>query len=321
MDQDGAPIVPLVSLEGIHYNSVTDVMPMSFSMTGFGQSTRKFGGFTLRFELKCVNHRYCEVLFRMPREWARHEDGLRKLVQREIARGRVDVSIAADADEQSAGPVLNEPLVRAYLAAAERLRSGFGLPGDLTPGELLRLPGVMEGQDRSSVLQGEAFETVLRDGLEESLRELVAMRAREGRFLSEEMLRRLEVLERHLDELAALAPSVPEEYRDRLRNRLQELSEGVFPFDEQRFNMEVALFADRSSIDEELVRLRSHTGQFRDLLEGGGPSGRKLDFLVQEMNREANTIGSKSSRLEITNRVLDIKNELEKIREQAANLE
>ncbi|SET36896.1 YicC/YloC family endoribonuclease [Paenibacillus sp. NFR01] len=298
---------------------------MSFSMTGYGQSSLQFGGYKITFEVKSVNNRYCEVVLRMPRGWTVYEDMLRRKVQQRVKRGRVDVIINREIAEEAAATALNRSAVRSYLEAAEALRSEFGISGELSLPELLSLPGVMElkeeAADGLSAATPDEFSDMLEQGLEESLASLLEMRAREGQYLAADMLRRIDRLQELHRGMVKLAPEAVLEYREKLRQRLSGLSDGTFPFDEHKFGMEIAIFADRCNIDEELTRLQSHFGQCRALLQGREPAGRKLDFLVQEMNRETNTIGMKCSHLTLVNLTLEIKAELEKIREQAANLE
>ncbi|RCX23058.1 uncharacterized protein (TIGR00255 family) [Fontibacillus phaseoli] len=298
-------------------------MPLSHSMTGYGSSARIFGGYIIQFEIKSVNHRYSEVVLRLPREWTCYEDGLRRLVQRDLKRGRVDVYISKEQDDEATLPfVLNSGVVESYLRAAEDLKAKYGLEPSLTARDLLSLPDVLIPQDHSldgEAVTGEAWESVLMDGLEEAVAGLLQMRKKEGVHLAADLEHRLSRLEELHAELVELAPQVVGEYRNRLRGRLSELLEGAL--DEHRFAMEVAVFADRSNIDEELTRLGSHFVQCRTLLQSSEPVGRKLDFLIQEMNRETNTIGSKANHLALVNRVVEMKAELEKIREQAANLE
>ncbi len=297
-------------------------MPLSHSMTGYGSSARVFGGYIIQFEIKSVNHRYSEVVLRMPREWTCYEDGLRRLVQRDLKRGRVDVYITKEQDDDSTLPfVLNSGVVESYLRAAEDLKVQYGLDGSLSAKDLLSLPDVLISPDHAldGDVAGEAWESVLVDGLEEALAGLLEMRKKEGLHLAADLERRFLRLEQIHAELVAMSPQVVIDYRNRLKARLSELLEGAF--DEHRFAMEVAVFADRSNIDEELTRLGSHFVQCRALLQASEPVGRKLDFLIQEMNRETNTIGSKANHLALVNRVVEMKAELEKIREQAANLE
>lgn len=313
----------LVSTTIIRYNSVMDVMPMSFSMTGYGQYSLSHGGYNVLFEIKSVNHRYCEVVFRMPREWTRYEDGLRKIVQRELKRGRIDVLITKELlAESNLKPLLNEQAVASYMEAAKDLQIRYGIEGNLQISDVLSLPGVLlKPEDVVSPVtaEDEAWETALQEGLTFALKELVDMRAREGSHLAEDIETRISSLQARLDQMVQLAPHVVTEYRNKLRQRLTEISDGSF--DEHKFGMEIAIFADRSNIDEELTRLSSHLTQCKQLLTSPDPLGRKLDFLIQEMNREVNTIGTKAHHLTLVNLVMEMKAELEKIREQAANLE
>ncbi|WP_238649808.1 YicC/YloC family endoribonuclease [Paenibacillus piscarius] len=298
---------------------------MSYSMTGYGQSALQFGGHKITFEVKSVNNRYCEVVLRMPREWTAYEDLLRRMVQGHIKRGRVDVIINRELAEGSAETyALNRSAAKAYLESAEALVREYGLKGELSLAELLSLPGVMAAREDSASTAADSCEELpelLQQGLQLSLDALLEMRAREGAHLAEDLLRRLDRLKELHAGISELAPQTVREYREKLRQRLDLLNDGTFPWDEHKFGMEVALFADRCNIDEELTRLESHFGQCRALLLGGGPAGRKLDFLIQEMNRETNTIGSKCNHLGVVNLTVELKAELEKIREQAANLE
>lgn len=313
----------LVSTTIIRYNSVMDVMPMSFSMTGYGQYSLSYGGYNVLFEMKSVNHRYCEVVFRMPREWTRYEDGLRKIIQRKLRRGRIDVFITKELSVEShLNPVLNEQVVASYLEAAKELQLRYGMRGNMEISDVLSLPGVLLKPEEATLrvaTEDEAWDTALQEGITHALEELVEMRAREGSHLAKDVETRISSLQACHEKMVQLAPHVVIEYRNKLRQRLAEISDG--PFDEHKFGMEIAIFADRSNIDEELTRLSSHLTQCRQLLTSPDPVGRKLDFLIQEMNREVNTIGTKAHHLTLVNLVMDMKAELEKIREQAANLE
>lgn len=295
-------------------------MHLTHSMTGYGGATKRFGGFIIQFEIKSVNHRYGEVVIRMPREWACYEDGLRRLVQRHVKRGRIDVFINKEREDQASPLTLNTSVVEAYLNAADEIGAKYGTDSKISVADLLRLPDVMTKAPSSDQDQlSEALELVLQEGLGEAVNGLVVMRETEGGHLAEDIDNHLTRLEEIHAELITLAPEVVKDYRIRLESRLSELIEGAL--DEQRFATEVAIFADRCNIDEELIRLKSHFEQCRGLLQSCEPVGRKLDFLIQEMNRETNTIGSKANHLALVNRVVDMKAELEKIREQAANIE
>lgn len=297
-------------------------MPMSFSMTGYGQSAVQYGGYKIQIEVKSVNHRYCEVMLRLPREWAGFEDTLRRLVQSRLKRGRIDVFVNKEQDGgERAALKLDQAAARSYIQAARELQQLGELEGRLDINQLLSLPGVMTVQENGNDDDPEQWRELLEQGLGEALTGLLEMRAREGMHLTEDLRGRLDHLEQIYIEMRQLAPTVVEEYRLRLRQRLSELQDGSFHWDESRVGMEIAIFADRSNIDEELTRLASHFEQFRNLLHTDDPIGRKMDFLLQEMNREVNTIGSKANHLALVNHVVEMKAELEKIREQAANLE
>ncbi|MCJ8011276.1 YicC family protein [Paenibacillus sp. KQZ6P-2] len=298
---------------------------MSFSMTGYGQSALQHGGYKVVFEVKSVNHRYCEVVLRLPREWTCFEDTLRRTVQQYVKRGRVDVYVnKEESDEHAPQAMLNERAVQTYLQAAQHLSQKHGLDGELTVKDLLSLPGVWIAPEHSSLPSESDLDewgTVLESGLRKALEGLTAMRSLEGKHLATDVEQRLSKLQVLHGEMLQLAPTVVEDYRNKLKQRLSDLNDGSFTFDEHKFGMEIAIFADRSNIDEELIRLQSHFEQCKGLLRADEPVGRKLDFLIQEMNREVNTIGSKANHLTLVNRVVEMKAELEKIREQLANIE
>ncbi|MDY8021618.1 YicC/YloC family endoribonuclease [Paenibacillus polymyxa] len=295
---------------------------MSLSMTGYGQAILHYEGYKVRLELKSVNHRYCEVMMRIPREWTRYEDGLRRTVQQQIKRGRIDVFIHRERDEeQMPSARLNDTVVQAYLHAAEQLADRYGVKGTLEISDILALPDVLGEPGEACNGEEKDWEEQLQRALNEALQGLLEMRRREGGHLAQDVESRILRLESLHHEMTVLAPHVVSDYRNRLKHRLKELQDGSFTLDEHKFGMEIALFADRSNIDEELTRLQSHFGQCKGLLLSDEPAGRKLDFLIQEMNREVNTIGSKANHLTLVNWVVEMKAELEKIREQAANIE
>ncbi|MFL1674147.1 YicC family protein [Paenibacillus dendritiformis] len=294
---------------------------MVYSMTGYGQSVRSVGGYKITIEVKSVNHRYCEIMLRMPREWTSCEEPLRRLVQQSIKRGRVDVFINREREgEAKTAVAINEQTVKAYMEAGRLLRDQYGVSGEMTVNDWLRLPDVFTIQEEQPLSEEELLRE-LESGLAEAMDGLCQMRVMEGNHLAQDMKERLNRLESLHADISARAPLVVAEYRAKLQQRIEQLLDAESSLDEYKFGMEVALFADRSNIDEELTRLQSHFNQFRQLLDSTEPIGRKLDFLIQEMNREVNTIGSKANHLEIINHVVDMKAELEKIREQAANME
>ncbi|CAH8709635.1 YicC family protein [Paenibacillus thiaminolyticus] len=294
---------------------------MVYSMTGYGQSVRSSGGYKITIEAKSVNHRYCEIMLRMPREWTSCEEPLRRLVQQFVKRGRVDVFINREREgEAKTAVAINEQTVKAYMEAGRLLRDQYGVSGEMTVNDWLRLPDVFTIQEEQPLPEEELLRE-LESGLAEAMDGLCQMRVMEGNHLAQDMKERLNRLESLHADISTRAPFVVAEYRAKLQQRIEQLLDAESSLDEYKFGMEVALFADRSNIDEELTRLQSHFNQFRQLLDSTEPIGRKLDFLIQEMNREVNTIGSKANHLEIINHVVDMKAELEKIREQAANME
>jgi uncharacterized protein (TIGR00255 family) len=302
-----------------------DVVPMSFSMTGYGQSNLQYEGFKVEIEIKSVNHRYCEIALKMPREWTCFEDVLRKTAQQYVKRGRIDIYINKEANSGNAAiATLNHSLVKAYLQAAEDLNVQYGLEGTLSVRDVLALPDVLITPNNLSMNNKEDIDhwsEILQDGLRRALESLLTMRSKEGIHLAQDVEQRVQHLQLLHDEMIVYAPNVVEEHRIKLRKRLSELQDHSFTIDEHKFGMEIALFADRSNIDEELIRLQSHFNQCKELLLADAAIGRKLDFLIQEMNREVNTIGSKANDLYLVTRVVEMKAELEKIREQVANIE
>jgi len=293
------------------------------SMTGFGHAERVALGYKIQIDLRSVNHRYSEIVVRMPREWQMFEDPLRKMIQQSVKRGRIDVFVTVEKEPDSAAqPAVNWPLIESWIAAADMLRERLGLPESesLKPRDLLLLPDILlQSEDRPEDI--EKLRAELESCAQEAVEQLVVMRETEGRYLQQELAGRLMTVGELREAIVREAPEAVEHMRRKLRERIHELLEDTGKFDEQRFVMEVAILADRANIDEELARLSSHCQQFLALLDSDEPVGRKLDFLIQEMNREANTIGSKANLITITNLVVELKAELEKLREQVQNIE
>lgn len=289
------------------------------SMTGFGRGESKGDGKTFIIEIKTVNHRYSDVFVKMPRSISFLEDKVRELVNKSVSRGKIDVYITyEEIGEDSRTVVLDEALANAYLKTLTQARDKFGLKDDLSVSLLTRFPDVLKvekvEEDEDKIWE------LLKVALENALRSLVSMRENEGQELKNSLCERSEYIESILKIIVGRAPEVVKEYKQKLESRIQDILDQK-TIDETRLAMEVAIFADRCSIDEEIVRLGSHLGQLREALQMQQPVGRKLDFLVQEMNREINTIGSKANDLIITKNVVEIKSEVEKIREQIQNIE
>ena len=289
------------------------------SMTGFGRGEHSRDGKEFTVEIKTVNHRYFDIFIKMPRQIIILEDRVRELVSKAISRGKIDVFITyTDYGSDSKHVTIDEQLAKAYITALEELRDKFSLADDITVSLVSKYPEVLKvEQDEED--EDQLWE-ILKTALENAVVSLVGMREAEGEAMKRALLERADVIEDMVGSIALRAPEVPKEYKARLSDRISELLEHQ-PVDETRIAMEAALFADKCSIDEELVRLRSHLGQLRQIIDMDQPIGRKLDFLVQEMNREINTIGSKANDLEITRFVVDVKSEIEKIREQVQNIE
>lgn len=288
------------------------------SMTGYGQGAASGDTFKVTIDLRSVNNRNLDIHWRAPQELAALEIPLKKQVQAAVARGRVDVTISFEQARNTAYE-LNRPMIRGYLEALRTMREEFGLSGEPDLATLARLPDVL-----LSVGGGGKLDEVVVQGIEAALTQaltaLVAMRAVEGHELQKELLARVERIEGHLGLIEANSAMIVEAYRDKLRKRLAELLENV-AIDETRLAQEVAYLAERSDIAEEIARLKSHLAQLRELLASEGEIGKKLDFLLQEVNREANTILSKSSEVAVCDAAIEIKTEVEKLREQAQNVE
>jgi uncharacterized protein (TIGR00255 family) len=295
-------------------------MELIQSMTGYGQASRAFNDYQIQVEVKSVNHRYLEMNIRLPREWSRSEEAIKQKLRYCLQRGKVDAHVSI-VRENSGNPVvtLDWSLAEAYFNAALQLRTKFGLPDTLSVQDLLQIPELIKFEEPSKEADPLLQELVL-TCLDEALLELQFMRRNEGKYLQKDLSARLTVLQLLLHSMQNLAPKVIEQYRIKLRIRLQDALEGV-QLDEQRLLQEVMLHIDRTNIDEELTRLESHFQQFDQLLQIGEPVGRKLDFLLQEMNREVNTIGSKANDSELIKDVVEMKAELEKMREQVQNIQ
>jgi uncharacterized protein (TIGR00255 family) len=292
------------------------------SMTGFGQASEEMDGYKIHMEVKSLNHRYGEVSIRMPKEWIRLEDALRKTTLQTVKRGRVDLFVTVEhIHAVTKSLTVDWSLAESYLAAAEQLKSRFGFEQDITIHQLLALPGLLRSQDEGLVASSVTIDAVFLTALHKALHGLLQMREAEGADLRRDTVERLAKLEELHSEVDRLAPQVAKSYAAKLRERINEALSGAGVLDEQRLWAEVALFADRSNIDEEITRLDSHFKQMRLLLDDIEPVGRKLDFLIQEMNREVNTIGSKAGDALLLAKVIDMKAELEKMREQIQNIE
>ena len=290
------------------------------SMTGFGAGRAQHEGERLSVELRAVNGKFCEVKARLPRELAALEQDLAKGIKARLSRGQIDASVRRESGPGGRGlsPRVDLPLAAAYAKALRELQSQLGLSGEPSVSEVAQLEGVLSLGEAPADLA--AAGSALAAALAIALDAVEAMRGREGEALAKDIAARLDAVEKGVAQVRALSPVSVEAYRDRLQARVAELSRGV-PLDPARVAQEVALFADRVDVSEELTRLASHLEQLRALLAADAPAGRKLEFLVQEVNREVNTVGSKAQHAGIAAQVVDIKAELERVREQIQNVE
>ena len=289
------------------------------SMTGYGRARETLNGRDITVEVRSVNSRYLDCTVKMPRTYVFAEDAIKSRVQKAISRGKVDVYVTIDTTAADVSVVaVNEPLARSYYEALMKLKETFSLEGEITPMALAKFPDVL-----AVTRAEEDLETVAADicaVLEQALQAYNEMRAVEGERLAADISGRVATIESVVSKVEERSPQTVAEYRARLTNKMTEVLQST-TIDESRILTEAAIFADKIAVDEETVRLRSHIAQLRAMLQSDQPVGRKLDFLIQEVNRECNTIGSKCNDLTIAQDVVNMKAEVEKIREQVQNIE
>lgn len=291
------------------------------SMTGFGRGEYSDGKRNVVCEIRTVNHRYADINVKMPKRYSFAEEKIKALIKEHMKRGKADVSIMVE--NLTAGDIqvkLNVPVAEQYIANLQELKNVYGLEGDVDLQLVSGMPDVI--RVIPDVEDEEEVATVICEAVNLATANLDSMRVVEGEKLAKDLLMRGELIRELVGKISLRAPLVAQEYTQKLFTRISELIEDKVDVPEDRILVEAALFADRASITEELVRLDSHMEQLKSILSSAsGPVGKKLDFLVQEMNREANTIGSKANDLEITSLMLETKSEIEKIREQVQNIE
>lgn len=288
-------------------------------MTGFGRGHEVLNGRDITVEIRAVNHRYYEFSCRIPRSMGFAEEKLKSLLAGKINRGKVEVSVLVyNTSANDEKITLNKEVIREYLEALRSVKEEFSLTDDLALSNVLRIP------DAFTVVKEDVDEEQLwadvKRVAEQALARFIAMREAEGEKMKADFLSRLQTIEGWVGIVEERSPKIVEDYRKRLYDRMTEVLDGK-GFDENRILLEAGIFSEKTAVDEETVRLRSHISQFRSMLDSSEPIGRKLDFLVQEMNRETNTIGSKVQDIEVTRLVVDQKSEIEKIREQVQNIE
>ena len=295
------------------------VTAMIRSMTGYGRGQQTLGGMDITVEIRSVNHRYYEYSSRLPRVYGFLDERLKGYLQKAVSRGKVDVGVWIDTvDAPGSEVVVNHALAEGYLKALHELAQTYGLRDDVSVNTLSRFPDILTV--RKAAEDEEAIWEAVRQVADEALAGFVAMREREGARLREDVLARRQTILRAVEQVEARSPEIVREHMAKVEARMKELL-STATVDEQRLLTEAALFADKTANAEETVRLRSHLDQLETLVNASEPVGRKLDFLVQEINRETNTIGSKVQDVELARVVVDVKAEIEKIREQIQNIE
>lgn len=289
------------------------------SMTGFGRVQETVDGMNITVELRSVNHRYFEFTAKVPRAYGFLEEKLKSFTNSLVSRGKVECYVGIEQLEESETTVsVNTSLAKGYVDALRQLSEMFDLSADISAGALSRYPDVLVLQKNAA--DEDRIWNAVRVTAEKAIHRFIEMRETEGAKLKADILARADTILEHVSFVEARSPQTVKEYNEKLKQRMEELL-GNTQIDEQRLLTEAAIFADKIAVDEETVRLHSHISQLRTFMEANEPIGRKLDFLVQEINREANTIGSKAQDVEIAKRVIAIKAEVEKIREQVQNIE
>lgn len=290
------------------------------SMTGYGKGESENQLYKLKIELKSVNHRYLDINIKLPRYLIYLEESIKKLIKERLQRGKVDVFVNFEFAEASAVDVkVDISLARSFKSALEELKSELEIDDSIRLNNILSISDVIK-TEKKELDEDLVWETI-KESTMKALDKMLEMREYEGEQLKKDIHVKLENIESIATRIEERAPLVVDEYKSKLNERIQIILEDVVAVDMDRLAMEVAIFADKSSIDEELTRLKSHVSQLREILSEKESIGRKLDFLIQEFNREVNTIGSKSSDTDIVKAVVELKSEIEKIREQVQNIE
>ncbi|MDD5878477.1 MAG: YicC family protein [Clostridiales bacterium] len=293
---------------------------MAISMTGFGRGEFKNDNYHFLVECKTINHKYCDINVRLPRKISFLEDKIRNYVKNFVKRGRVDLYIKLDLiGSEDVNLKFDDKLATQYVNILKEIKEKFDLQDDISVMNVAKFPEIVKCEEKEE--DEDLYWSMLKEALDMSMEKLTQMRKEEGEKLAIDTIERCDILANLIDEIEKYSNTVVDEYREKLNNRISEILENPSIIDENRLAQEVAIFADKSSITEEIVRFRSHIEQLRKTVEKNDSIGRKIDFLIQEMNREVNTTGSKSSNINITNLVVEVKSELEKIREQIQNIE
>lgn len=290
------------------------------SMTAYACEEISEQALTVGVEMRAYNSRYLDIVLRLPPGYAAFEEAIKGVIGTCVARGRVEVRIKVkDLSEDACAYEADTARAKAFYAAAQTLRKDLHLPGDLTLENLLALPGLVQSVENSPV--ADTHRPLMQRCLNQALEALDRMRRQEGEHIARDFAQRLDGIEAQLDRVEAAADGLVEQYRDKLQTRIESLTQGLVALDPMRIAQEAALLADRSDISEEIVRARSHVAQFRAIMQDDEPAGRKLNFLLQEFNREFNTMGAKAGKADLAHTIVALKAEIEKLREQVQNIE
>ena len=293
---------------------------MAVSMTGFGRGEYKDDSYYFLVECKTINHKYADINIRLPRKISFLEDKARILIKDYIKRGRVDLYIKLDLlGSEDVNLKFDEGLATQYVNILKQIRDKFDLNDDISVMNVAKFPDIIKSEEKEE--DEDLLWSMLKEALQDALLRLKDMRSEEGIKLANDIDMRCDLLNNYIEEIEKYSYNVVNDYKEKLKNRITEILDNPSLVDETRLAQEVAIYADKCSITEEIVRFRSHINQLKNAIHKNESIGRKIDFLIQEMNRETNTIGSKSSDLNITNLVVEVKSELEKIREQIQNIE
>lgn len=290
------------------------------SMTGFGKGEYSDGKYSVTVEIKSVNHRYADINVKIPRRYSFAEEKIKNQIKSSVSRGKLDVSVLIEALLDGDISVnLNTGIAEKYISNLKALKESYNLEGEITLELISSMPDVIRAVP--DVEDEEEVMSVIGKAVEIAVENLDLMRIKEGKKLAEDLHIRGDLIASYVKKTETKVPETVSNYKEKLNDRISELVSNKIEVPEERILLEAAIFADKTNITEELVRLDSHIRQLHDILSSDGSNGKKLDFLVQEMNREANTIGSKVSDIEMTGNVIEIKSEVEKIREQVQNVE
>ncbi|MBW1893176.1 MAG: YicC family protein [Deltaproteobacteria bacterium] len=290
------------------------------SMTAYAAAESSNDKFSVHTEIRSYNHKYLDIILRTHRRYELLEEKIKALITEKISRGRTEVRIKIeDTAEQTQNFEINESMAKAYYDALKTLKKSLGLDGPLSLDLFAAANGmIVPVEDEANI---ENAWPVIRESVITSVNELNIMRQREGEFIAGDIHKRIDYIEKSIDQIEETSSDIPARYRDRLQERIATLTKGIVDLDPGRVTQEAALLADRSDISEEIVRSKSHIKQFRSIMDSPEPAGRKLNFLLQEFNREFNTIGSKAGNADVSHTIVEVKAELEKIREQVQNIE